>query len=283
MIMGVWREAGGGGRTARGGERRGMKRDGSLPTVTAAEILRDLRALGLRPGDTVLVHSAMSRIGFIPGGAPAVVAAFREVLGPAGTLAVPTFPFRGSMLDYVQSDPDFCVEETPSLMGAISEAVRVHPEARRSLEPTHPVSAIGPQSAFLLEEHLHGEGPCDAHSPLYRLTQVDGYVLLLGVDSRNCTLLHTAEEIARVPFIDFETRYRLCGRYRGAAYALSIYCHTAPLRARFSAIEAPLRQRGLLTLGRVGHAECRLARARDILETALEELRRNPTFLRESA
>jgi aminoglycoside 3-N-acetyltransferase len=265
-----------------------------LPPVDQAAIARDLRALGLRAGDTVLVHSAMSRIGNVQGAAGAVVNAFLDVLGPQGTLAVPTFPFTGSMLAHVRSDPDFDVDETPSRMGAISEYVRTRPGALRSLEPTHPVAALGPGAAFLVEDHVNAEGPCDAKGPLYRLTLVGsrhapadafpadarGYVLLLGVDFRNCTLLHTAEEIARVSFIDFDTRYRLRGRTQRGAYALSIYCHSAPLRANFPAIEPVLLERGLITIGRIGSAPCRLARARDILDVALERLAADPYFLR---
>ena len=258
----------------------------TLPPISREEMARDLRALGLRAGDTVLVHSAMSRIGYVQGGAPAVVDAFFDVLGPKGTLAVPTFPFTGSMLAYVKSDPDFDVDETPSKMGAITEEVRLRPGALRSLEPTHPVAALGRLGRFLVEDHVNAQGSCDAHSPLYRLTQIEpddaggGYVLLLGVDFRNCTLLHTAEEVARVPFVDFETRYRLRGRCGRGAYAMSIYCHSTPLRANFPAVEPVLRERGLLTTGQVGQAECRLARARDVLQTALERLARDPYFLR---
>jgi aminoglycoside 3-N-acetyltransferase len=252
----------------------------SLPPVTGPELARDLRALGLGAGDTVLVHSAMSRFGNVQGGAAAVADAFLRVLGPPGTLAVPTFPFTGSMLAHVRSDPDFDLDATPSSMGALTEHVRTRPGTRRSLEPTHPVAVLGPRAEYLVEDHANAEGPCDAHSPLYRLTQIEGYVLLAGVDFRSCTLLHTAEELARVPFVDFDTRYRLRGRTRHGDYVMSIYCHSAPLRANFPAIEPALLARGRLTIGRVGSAECRLARARDILEVALQQLARDPTFLR---
>jgi aminoglycoside 3-N-acetyltransferase len=252
-----------------------------LPPVTREELARDLRALGLRPGDAVLVHSAMSRIGYVEGGAPAVVEAFLDALGPEGTLAVPTFPFRGTMLAYVRSDPQFDVAATPSLMGAISEAARLHPAALRSWEPTHPVAAIGRQARFLTEDHIHGEGACDEHSPLYRLTLVGGWVLLLGVDFRSCTLLHAAEELARVPYIDFATRYALHGHAPDGDYSMRIYCHSTPLRANFPAIEPALQERGLLRTGTVGVATARLARARDILDTALERLKADPFFLRQ--
>jgi aminoglycoside 3-N-acetyltransferase len=242
-------------------------------------------------GDTVLVHCAMSRIGNVQGGAASVVDALLDVIGPRGTLAVPTFPFKGSMLAHVRSDPDFDVDETPGRTGAVTEELRTRPGALRSLEPTHPVAALGPLAGFLVEDHVHAGGPCDEHSPLHRLTRLPAdppgpstaYALLLGVDFRSCTLLHTAEEVARVPFIDFETRHRVRGRTRRGAYALSIYCHSTPLRANFPAIEPVLLDRGRLTIGRIGSAACRLARAGDVLRLALERLRHDPYFLRTPA
>jgi aminoglycoside 3-N-acetyltransferase len=248
--------------------------------ITGGEIAAVLGALGLRPGESLLVHSAMSRIGFVEGGAPALLAAFLDVLGPEGTLAAPTFPFTGSMLAYLQSEPVFDVQSTPSRMGALSEAVRTHPAAVRSAEPTHPVAAIGRLARYLTEDHVNSEGSCDEHSPLYRLRSAGGRILLLGVDFRVCTLLHTAEELARVPFIDFETRYPVRVRDRGAERVMSLYCHSTPLPANFPAIEPELAAAGLLTRGHVGQAECRLFAAADLLDVALDRLRRDPYFLR---
>jgi aminoglycoside N3'-acetyltransferase len=165
-------------------------------------------------------------------------------------------------------------------MGAVSEAVRRHPQAVRSREPTHAVAAIGPRAEFLNQEHLLSVTPCDRHSPYCRLTLVEGWYLLLGVDFRVCTLLHGAEEIARVPFIDFDTRFDVACRDGKLAYTARIACHSTPYPARFPAVEPLLDQRGLLRRGTVGCAECRLARAADILETALGELARDPFFLR---
>lgn len=251
-----------------------------LPPVTVEEIAQDLRALGLEWGDRVLVHSSLSRIGQVVGGAEAVVNALLEAVGPEGTVAAPTFPFLGSMLEYIRSDPPFDAENTPSEMGAISEAVRRRSEAVRSLEPTHPVAAIGPAAEALTRDHVRSEGSCDEQSPFCKLPALGGKVLLLGTDFRTCTLLHGAEELARVPFIDFETRYPLRGRASGRDYTMSIYCHSTPHPANFPAIEPVLLEQGLLQIGKVGQAEARLALAADILSVALERLREDPFFLR---
>jgi aminoglycoside 3-N-acetyltransferase len=251
-----------------------------LPRVTVVELASDLHTLGLAPGDAVLVHSSLSRIGCVTGGAPAVVEALLQAVGETGTVAAPTFPFTGSMLAYLQSDTLFDAEQTPSKMGAITEAVRLHPRAVRSLEPTHPVAAIGPQAQWLTETHADSVGSCDEQSPFYRLGQIGGKVLLLGVDFRSCTLLHTAEELARVPFIDFKKRFIARGRTRGREYLQSLYCHSAPIPANFPAIEPLLAEAGLLRGGEVGQAECRLFPAGPALELAIAHLRRDPYMLR---
>jgi aminoglycoside 3-N-acetyltransferase len=253
----------------------------SLPEIGRERLIGDFRALGLRSGDSVFVHSSLSRIGNVAGGAAGVVDALLEAVGDEGTLAVPTIPYRGSMRAFVAAENLFDVQSTPSLMGAISESVRRHPRALRSREPSHPVAAIGPQAPFLIREHRHSVSPCDEHSPYYRLRLVDAWYLLLGVDFHSCTLLHGAEEIARVPFLDLTTLFEIPCRDGGEEYVARIACHSTHLRANFPAIEPALAARGLLTHGQVGCATCRLARAGDILATALEELARNPYFLRQ--
>src|SRR5438034_1294756 len=115
----------------------------SLPPIDQGALTAQFRALGLAPGDTVFVHSSLSRIRHVLGGAGAVVAALLDAVGPKGTIAAPTIPYRGSMRAYLESAPLFDLRETPSAMGAISEAIRRHPRAVRSREPTHPVAAIG--------------------------------------------------------------------------------------------------------------------------------------------
>jgi len=252
----------------------------SLPPIPQAELASQLRALGLGPGDTVFIHSSLSRIGHVIGGAEAVVAALRDAVGPEGTVAAPTSPFRGSLRGYLESRPFFDLQQTPSQMGAISEALRRHPGAVRSREATHAVAAIGPQAQFLTCEHARSETPCDRHSPFYRLTLVDAWYLLLGVDFRSCTLLHAAEELARAPFIDFETRYTVACHDEHGPYTVCIASHSTPIPARFDAIEPLLAERGLLRVGKVGQAECRLTRAQAILETALTALAEDPYFLR---
>jgi aminoglycoside 3-N-acetyltransferase len=135
-----------------GGAARALKRTVKLGLrlatkgwCTGGGLKRDLEALGVRRGGVLLVHSSLSSLGFVAGGAHTVIGALRMALGPEGTLVVPTHtwdrPGRG--------DFAFDVRSTPSCVGVISETFRAMPEAIRSLHPTHSVAAVGPMARDL--------------------------------------------------------------------------------------------------------------------------------------
>ncbi|MDQ3787821.1 MAG: AAC(3) family N-acetyltransferase, partial [Actinomycetota bacterium] len=118
----------------------------SLP-ATRASLAADLTALGLSTGDTVLVHSSMKAIGWVPGGQVAVVQALLDALGADGTLVVPTQtgwnsdpklwtrpPVPEDWWPTIREHmPAFDPAITPSRgIGAVAESVRTWPGAVRS-------------------------------------------------------------------------------------------------------------------------------------------------------
>ncbi|MDQ1286693.1 MAG: aminoglycoside 3-N-acetyltransferase [Actinomycetota bacterium] len=181
----------------------------SAPGVppTHESIAADLRSLGLEAGRTVLVHASLRSLGWVCGGALAVVQALLDVLGPEGTLVVPTFtsdnrdPSRWK--DPVVPEewwptirerlPAFDPALTPGhRMGAISEQVRSWPRALRSTHPHTSFAALGPLASEIVSGH---ELTCHLgeRSPLARLEDADALVLLLGVGWERCTCFHLAE------------------------------------------------------------------------------------------
>ena len=153
--------------------------------------------LGVVPGATVMVHCSMDEIGRrVPGlDALGLCRLLEELVGPSGTLLVPTFPFRGRQLSYVHSAPAaFDPRRTPSRMGLLTEIFRRLPGTVRSLHPTHSVAARGPRAQELCGEHHLGTA-FGRHSPFYRMRE-GGTVVGLGVDvRRGFTVLHVAEEL----------------------------------------------------------------------------------------
>lgn len=186
-----------------------MNRESMAP-ITRDRLRTDLSNLGLASGDTVLVHAAMSRIGWIVGGSVAVVQSLLDVVGPDGTVMVPTGtagncdPARwertlgqavpeqwwAPIRDHL---PAFDAATTPSTgMGSVAETVRTWPGAIRSAHPQSSFAAVGRQCRRITEGH-----DLDCHlgenSPLGRLMDVEASVLLLGVGYDVCTSFHLAE------------------------------------------------------------------------------------------
>jgi aminoglycoside 3-N-acetyltransferase len=243
--------------------------------VTRDQIEHDLRQLGLRPGQLVLVHSSLRSIGWVDGGAEAVIDALLSVLGPEGALMLPTFSF-------LNFQPVFDPRTTPSEMGLISERARQRAGAVRSLHPRHSVTVIGPGAEELTRGHLQA-GALGVGSPPDRLAARGGYLLLLGVDHVSNSIVHVAEAHARVPYLGTQ---RSPGFPEEAVVRLpdsreiTVSLMPIPTCSRgFPKLEPVLKQRGLIRYGKIGNAASQLMRAQDVIDTATELLRADPGAL----
>jgi aminoglycoside 3-N-acetyltransferase len=155
--------------------------------------------MGVQPGDVLLVHASMGAMGYLEDGPATAIEALMEVLGPTGTLVMPSSPVKALQLDHARSAPTFDVRHTPSAMGALSEYFRTMPGVQRSLHPTEPVCAWGQHAAFLIQHHHLQPTPYTADSPWGRVASLQGKILYVGVTLANAgTSLHVLEDA--VPF-----------------------------------------------------------------------------------
>jgi aminoglycoside 3-N-acetyltransferase len=218
------------GFVTRAQQRRAEQRfaEGKRP-IGRSEILADLRALPLPPGAVVIVHSSMSRLGYVEGGAATVAAALHTVIVSErnGTLAVPTFT-RGRMVDTLRSGEVFDVRTTPSATGRLTEIIRQTPGAVRSLHPTHAVAALGPRAVWLTEAHHRDSRSFGALSPFGRLIEADGFVLGLGIDLGPVTFVHTVEDLGEFPIAVYTPDSPIpavCRDAQGREVAVSVMAH----------------------------------------------------------
>lgn len=182
------------------------------PLVTLHDLVADLRALGVEAGMTLLVHSSLRKLGWVAGGQVAVILALQEVLTPEGTLVMPTHsadltdpanwrnpPIPESWWEpFRQYVPAYRPDLTPSYgMGAIPESFRSQEGVLRSNHPHVSFAAWGKNAAFVTRDHPHTPLFGD-ESPLARVHDLDGWVLLLGVGHGNNTSLHLAEHRAKI-------------------------------------------------------------------------------------
>jgi len=163
--------------------------------IVETDIVEQLRKNGLNSGDVAMVHSSLSRLGNVQGGASTVIRALIEVLGDNGTLVMPSFPSLGYTFDYLNKNPAFDVRHTPSQMGAITETFRKIKGVKRSMHPTDPVCSIGKETKFLLKDHYSQLTPYNQNSPFYKLITLKGKIVLLGTKLDTVTNFHVMEDL----------------------------------------------------------------------------------------
>ena len=184
-----------------------------MNVVTKEDVKNALEKLGLCAGDTVMVHTSLSKMGYVCGGAQTVIEALIETVGEEGTIMMPTQSWKnldpecGVHWEVEEKDWDLIRENWPAYdknitptntMGAVAEMFRSWPGAVRSDHPARSVAAWGKHAKYLTLDHdlsnIFGE-----NSPIGKLYELDGKVLLIGVDYDKNTSIHLADDRAEYP------------------------------------------------------------------------------------
>lgn len=172
--------------------------------MTRADLDAGWAGLGLRAGDQVVAHTALSSFGIVAGGPSGLVESLAAWLGPTGTLMMPTATWRSSYLHSPEQPwPAGVIPYDPATtppdadMGRVPVALWQWPGAWRSAHPLMSVTALGALAGLLTEDH-----PLDDPLRPYRvLAARGGRVLLLGVDHTRNTTVHAAEFLAQLPHL----------------------------------------------------------------------------------
>jgi aminoglycoside 3-N-acetyltransferase len=235
---------------------------------TRKSIAEDLEAVGLRAGGTVLVHSSLRSLGWVCGGAVSVVQALLDVLGPQGTLVVPTHtgdnsdpagwlnpPVPESWWPEIRATmPAYDPLITPCYgMGVLPELVRRWPGALRSDHPRLSFAALGADASAVTTGH---ELDCQLgdRSPLGALERAGASVLLLGVGFGSCTAFHLAEyRVPGLPRFEFSAAVRT-----PAGREWITYTDVDITSDDFVELGAAYEATGAVATGMVGEAGCRL-------------------------
>lgn len=235
---------------------------------TRDSLARDLRGLGLRSGMTVLVHSSIKSLGWVSGGPVAVIQALLDVLGQDGTLVMPAHtgdnsdparwenpPVPVAWQQIIRDTwPAFDPHISPTRgMGVIAELFRTWPGTLRSSHPVASFAANGTHATTVVEGHSL-ENSLGEASPLARVYDLGGFVLLLGVGYDRNTSFHLAEYRAGsrsnveqgAAFL--RDGIRVWERFRDIDFGDDI----------FPAIGEDFDATGVVRIGRVGSATARL-------------------------
>ena len=236
----------------------------------------------MQPGMTVMVHTSLSSLGYVCGGAQTVIEALLETVGTDGTIMMPTQSWKnldpevGVHPDISKQDWQLIRDHWPAYdkqltqtqtMGAVAELFRLWPGTLRSDHPARSVAANGQYAAFLTEGHtlsnIFGDG-----SPIGKLYELDGYVLLIGVGYEKNTSLHLADARADYPSKHMTIEHSAVlenGRRVWKAYD-TLYVDGQD----FAQIGAAFEQTHTVVHVQLGTATLRLMRQRPLVDFAVE-------------
>ena len=259
----------------------------TLKPNTITSLKRDFEALGVKPGATIMMHSSLSKIGWTVGGSVAVIRALMQTLTPEGTLIMPAFsgansdpskwenpPVPKTWWDTIRKEmPAYEPNITPTRgMGTIVETFRTWPNVLRSNHPMSSFAAWGKHAKFITKTHDLigdlGEG-----SPISRLYDLDGQILLIGVNHENNSSLHLAEYRSNFPGKKYTTSgcAMLVNNQRKWVEWEELDVNSDDFEQLGNDFESKINYKP----GKIGMAESRLISIRAIVDYGIEWLKEN--------
>ena len=250
----------------------------------AAELRAAWHALGIREGDTLMLHSAFSQEFGFRGTCSELIDTVLDAVGASGNLLMVSLPYRNAALDWLESGKRFDVRRTPSMMGLVSETFRRRPGVVRSLHPTHPVLAYGPQANQFVAAHPMCLYPCGPGSPFEEVALADGKAVFFNVPIDMFTFFHYlehlvsstlpfdlyTERIFEAPVVDENGANRIVRTHAFSREAIR--------RRRPERLYEALRASGKIAAHRVGASRLLCVRVRDAIDCTQSMLKRGELF-----
>lgn len=236
--------------------------------MTKDEVKKELLKLGLERGMKILVHVALSKIGYIEGGAAAFISALKEVVSEDGVITLPAY---NSYNDY-----------KPRL-SVVSEVFKKQSDTIRTNQVIASFALWGKEKEKIAanveytQEGLSFEA--GEKSTLARLYENGGWSLMLGTDYSTCTILHLAENRAEWPSkIIFTDEYILSDENGGEKKILfkDVAYQSGDFNEIGKAFEALYKDdASAFRSGKVGNARSKLINQRIFVDFAVNWINQN--------
>lgn len=248
--------------------------------LDTADLRDGWRAAGVAEGMAVMVHSSLSALGYVEGGAAAVADSLCAAVGPSGTICAPVFT--GQVADpshFHSGSADASLwrcrgavarfsADLPSTMGAVPEAVRAMPDSRRSSHPQVSVAAVGARAAEVVNRHRLGFA-IGRDSPFGALHDLDGHILLVGVGHDRNTFLHYAESLTERPRLKLR---RFPYLVDGERVWVEVFDVGDDDEGHFPVVGGEFEVSAGIRPVRIGNAWCRLLPVRPLVSFAVNRL-----------
>ena len=250
--------------------------------VINKDIVDALRNIGVRSGQNIMVHTSMKKFGFVCGGPQVIIEALIEVVGKEGTIIMPTQTWKNMDPEYGvhweepeewwdnirENWPAYDKDITPTnSMGAVAEMFRKWNGTLRSDHPVRSIAAWGKNAMYITSNHdlsdIFGET-----SPIAKLYDLNGYVLLLGTGYDKNTSIHLADVRANYPSKHMEQNSCVVikdGKRQWITYS-TLYVDGDD----FIDIGSEFENKYTVSKAKIGNADIRFMKQRDIVDFAVK-------------
>jgi len=244
--------------------------------LTSKQLLADFQNLGIKAGDTLLIHSSYKSLGEVDGGPQAVIDALLEALGEEGTLVMPTFNF-----DFCKG-VDWDVRETPSQMGYMTNLARLDPRASRVFHPIYSFAVIGKYAEAF--GNLRYRSSYGANSAFAKLRELDGKIMVIGLSyNDSMTFFHHVEELEGVDYRflkDFTGNITdWDGNTTVDTYQMLVRDIDKGVQTMVDPMGALFEESGISKVYKIGQADVKLMKANEVYDFTVREMKRDPYLL----
>ena len=243
-------------------------------SLSKEDLVSLLKNMGIMKGEHILVHSSLSKIGHINGGAFTLIDALLEVVGDEGTLLMPAFPAKGRNKDYLLENNVFDLTNTPSQMGLVTETFRKMDGVKRSFHPTDSICAFGKEADYFTNAHYGNLTPYNENSPFRKLCTKQGKILMLGTTLNGaCTNLHTLEDAVSFKYPIYDEKIFIVKMIdkNGVVHTMETKVHNPNWSAKRNcdALKPIFEKEQVLINGKIGEAQCMLIDASKMLDVMI--------------
>ncbi|MCK9170487.1 MAG: AAC(3) family N-acetyltransferase [Treponema sp.] len=254
---------------------------------TITSLTKDFIRLGIKPGMVLIVHSSLSSLGWVCGGTVSVILALENVLTGEGTLIMPSHsgdlsdpanwsnpPVPASWIETIRNEmPAFDRDLTPTRgIGKIPETFRKQKTVVRSPHPQVSFAAWGKNREYIIQDN-HFDYAMNKQSPLGRIYDLDGSILLIGVGYENNTSLHLAEYLADYPAKKIIKNGMPVSENGNVCW--KEFNDVDISTDDFEKIGADYEKENVICTGKAGNAVCKLINQRSLVDFAVKWMKKN--------
>ncbi|MBO7149509.1 MAG: AAC(3) family N-acetyltransferase [Clostridia bacterium] len=240
---------------------------------TFDSILRDIKNIGIKENDKIIIHSSMKNVGPTEGGGDTVLDAFCDYLGEEGLVVLPCHTWQS-----VKEYGNVYDVNVPSNLGLLPNLFRVREGVYRSLHPTHSMCAFGKGAKEFVDGEIGNDCFCGNGRCMNKLLDMGAKVLLLGVTLTSCTFFHLIEEQTTLDHYWFNDKpdfYKI-RLDNGEIIDNPVYDTKIDTSKYFDNALSIVKNEKTTRVGKIGEAECILFECQKIYPLIQNLIRQNP-------